>query len=414
MKRMLSILLAVCMIALVAIPAFAEVQNIKVSGGIIMTGMNRDNFVNRGAGATYPDSGTRDFYNTATTLGVAADLTDNVSATMVLGNERDWGVAAGNQNIIAMESYITMKELLYSALTVKAGRMSLGIADSLVIGDGTSTTNLITDDLSNQTQWDAIAGILDYDPLTVIMGTAKVSDEAQSSTDDVDLYFVDAIYKFGDDMNTVLDTYFATAHYSSTGAGVKGLDVNVLAAVLNLEPVERVSAKLGLALQNGDYNATRNLDAMSFDLGLNYAIDNEYAPVVGVKYLYRSGDDQATGSADYTGWLPLYENQINGQIYDVNTNTNAIALTLSAAPIDRLTVGLEYWMFLLDESLKTATGTNSTSDEAGSELDLSASYAYTEDVTLGAGLAWFFPGDYYKSGFDETAMQAMVQVAVKF
>lgn len=414
MKRMLSILLAVCMIALVAIPAFAEVQNIKVSGGIIMTGMNRDNFVDSGAGATYTDIGTRDFYNTATTLGVAADLTDNVSATMVLGNERDWGVAAGDQNIIAMESYITMKELLYSALTVKAGRMSLEIADSLVIGDGTSTSNLITDDLSNQTQWDAIAGILDYDPLTVIMGTAKVSDEAQSSTDDVDLYFVDAIYKFGDDMNTVLDTYFATAHYSSTGTGVKGLDVNVLAAVLTMEPVERVSGKLGLALQNGDYNATRNLDAMSFDLGLNYAIDNEYAPIVGVKYLYRSGDDQATGSADYTGWLPLYENQKNGQIYDVNTNTNAIALTLSAAPIDRLTVGLEYWMFLLDESLKTATGSNSTSDEAGSELDLSASYAYTEDVTLGAGLAWFFPGDYYKSGFDETAMQAMVQVAVKF
>jgi Alginate export len=414
MKKMLTILLAVSMIALVAMPAFAEVQNIKVSGGIIMTGMNRDNFVNRGAGAAYTDSGTRDFYNTATTLGVAADLTDNVSATMLLGNERDWGVSAGNQNIIAMESYITMKELLYSALTVKAGRMSLGIADSLVVGDGTSTTNLITDDLSNQTQWDAIAGILDYDPLTVIMGTAKVSDEAQTSTDDQDLYFVDGIYKFGDDMNTVLDAYFATKHSSSTGAGVKGLDVNVLAAVLNLEPVERVSAKLGLAMQNGDYNATRKLDAMSFDLGLNYAIDNEYAPVVGVKYLYRSGDDQATGSADYTGWLPLYENQINGQIYDVNTNTNAIALTLSAAPVDRLTVGLDYWMFLLDESLKTATATNSTSDEAGSELDLTASYAYTEDVNLGACLAWFFPGDYYKSGSDETAMQAMVQVGVKF
>ena len=61
MKKMLTILLAVSMIALVAMPAFAEVQNIKVSGGIIMTGMNRDNFVNRGAAVAYTDSGTRDF-----------------------------------------------------------------------------------------------------------------------------------------------------------------------------------------------------------------------------------------------------------------------------------------------------------------------------------------------------------------
>ena len=415
MKKMLMILLAVSMIALVAMPAFAEVQNIKVSGGITITGMLRDSFVTSGAATAYTEAtDSRDIYNTVTTLGVEADLTDNVSATMVLGNERDWGVAAGDQNIVVFASYITMEEMLYSALTVKAGRMPLVIADGLALGDGTTTTNLITDDLSQQTEWDAIAGILDYDPLTVIIGTAKVSDETQLTTDDVDLYVIDAIYKFEDDMNTVLDAYYATCHTSTSNAQ-KSEDVNVLAAVLTMEPAERVSAKLGLGLQMGDYSATRNLDAMSMDIGVNYAIDNEYAPVVGFKYLYRSGDDQATGAnADYTGWMPLYESQTNGAIYDVNTNTNAFALTLSAAPADRLTVGMEYWMFTLDESLKTATTANSTSDEAGSELDFSAAYAYTEDVNLGVCLGWFFPGDYYKSGSDETAMQAMVQVGVKF
>ncbi|MBU1088207.1 MAG: alginate export family protein [Candidatus Omnitrophica bacterium] len=439
MKRMLTILLAVSMIALVAMPAFAEVQNIKVNGGVKITGITREGFINRGpAGSTtgYPEADSRDWYNTVTTLGVAADLTDNVSATMVLGNERDWGLATATTTttgdataVTVFSSYITMEEMLYSALTVKAGRMPLAIADKLIVGDGTGNINsLNSGNLSAQTEFDAIVGILDYDPLTVILGTVKVSDEAQSASDDVDLYLVDGIYKFEDDMNTVLDAYFGTAHYSSPGAATltgpganstRTADVNVLAAVLTMEPAERVTAKFGIGYQFGDYQktatASRGLDAMALDLGVNYAIDNEYAPVVGLKYVYRSGDDQATGAnADYTGWLGLYEQQINGAIFDPNTNISAFALTATAVPADRLTIGLEYWMFTLDESLKTATTQCSTSDEAGSEIDLTASYAYTEDVKIGLGLGWFFPGDYYKSGFDETAMQALVQVAVKF
>ncbi len=438
MKKMLMILLAVSMVALIAMPAFAEVQNIKVSGGITIKGITRDNFGVTGSSGSrtftdsgpnlagtqeFGDGGTRDFYNTVTTLGVAADLTDNVSATMLLANERDWGVATGSdgvtaesQNIVALASYITMEEMLYSALTVKAGRMPLVIADGLVLGDGTrSETGLLAPDLSVQNQWDAIAGILDYDPLTVIIGTAKVTDSETQVDDDIDVYVIDAIYKFEDDMNTVLDTYYATAHTSSS-KDAKSEDLNILAACVTLEPTEGLAAKLGLAFQSGDFSDTRNLDAMAFDIGVDYAIDNEYAPVVGLKYIYRSGDDQATAAnADQTGWQPLFESQQNGAIYDPNTNINAIALTATAMPADRCTVGIEYWIYTLDESLKTAVAkTYTTDDDAGQELDLNASYAYTEDVNIGLSLAWFFPGGYYATGNDETATQAVLSLGVKF
>ncbi|MFH1062977.1 MAG: alginate export family protein [Candidatus Omnitrophota bacterium] len=431
MKRILSILLAVCMVALVAMPAFAEVQNIKLNGGITIKGIMRDNFSATGSGggvalSGFSDVGARDFYNTATTLGVAADLTDNVSATMLLGNERDWADAGSNQTISALASYITMKEMLYSALTVKAGRLPLVIADGLIVGDGTTgEANLLAPDLSIQNQFDAIAGILDYDPLTVIIGTAKVRDTAQTSNGDIDLYVVDGIYKFEDDKNTVLDAYYATAHYSSAD-GLTGvltdsgaaMDVNVLAACLTMQPVEALSAKLGIAYQFGDYSKTatskRDLDAMAYDIGLNYAIDNEYAPKVGLKYVSRSGDDATSTTGDYKGWLALFENQTNGAIYDPNTNISAIALTATAVPADRLTVGIEYWMYTLAESQPAVASVTSTSDEAGTELDLMAGYAYTEDVNLGLSLAWFFPGDYYVSGNDETAMQAILSLGVKF
>jgi hypothetical protein len=227
-------------------------------------------------------------------------------------------------------------------------------------------------------------------------------------------------------MNTVLDAYYTQAHYSSpgttsgvTGASTQATDINVLAAMVTFEPMDRVMAKIGVAIQQGEYLKTaatkRDVDAMAYDLEATYALDNEYSPVVGLKYIYRSGQDASKTTGDFEGWLPLTEDQTNGIIYDPNTNISAIALTGTAIPADRVTVGAEYWIYTLAEKQGAAVANStSTDDEAGTELDLTATYAYTEDVSIGASLAWFWPGDYYVGGNDETAMQAMVEVGVKF
>ncbi|MCK5591816.1 MAG: alginate export family protein, partial [Candidatus Pacebacteria bacterium] len=431
-----------------ALPAFAEVQNIKVTGSVLVRGFYRDNYgtTGSGAGAAFSDgnatlAGTqafasaesRDWYNTQTRLGVSADLTDNVAASILIANERDWQNTASNASTISLKnSYITFKEMLYSPLTLKVGKMGLKVADKLVVGDGSIGANtFLASDYQDGKSFDAIVGILDYDPMTLVLGTIKVGDAAQSATDDVDLYLIDAIYKFEDDMNTVLDAYFATAHYNSpdsdgtagvdrsgpTSTSTRGTDVNVLAAVLTTEPMESLSAKLAVALQNGDYvksaASSRNLDAMAIDLFVDYAIENDYSAKVGLKYVYRSGED-SSNTGDFEGWLPLYEDQCNGIIYDPNTNISAFAITASAAPADRLTVGAEYWMYSLDETQTAVANVTSTDDEAGQELDLTARYAYTEDVSMGLELAWFFPGNYYVSGNDKTAQQVMIELGVKF
>ena len=439
MKRMLIMILALSMVAVLAMPVFAEVQNIKVNGSIKIRGFVRDNYATVGSGggayftgASFTEAlGSRDWYNTQTRLGVSADLTDNVSANILIGNERDWQNAGSKTTVGLKNSYITLKEMLYSPLTLKIGKMGVKVADKLIVGDGSiGDKKLLGSDYQDGKSFDAIVGILDYDPLTLVLGTIKFAEASQATTDDVDGYLIDAIYKFEDEMDTVLDAYFATAHYNSPhsdatgdttgpdGNSTTGVDVNVLAAVLTAVPVDGLSAKLGLAMQMGDYKKTatvsRDVDAMAFDLGLDYAIDNEYAPIVGLKYVYRSGADTSVTTGDYEGWLPMYEDQCNGIIYDPNTNISAIALTASMVPADRLIVGMEYWMYTLDEALKTATTANSTSDEAGQELDLTATYAYTEDVSMGLELAWFFPGNLYNSGYDETAQQIMLELGVKF
>jgi len=412
MKRMLITVLALSLVALVAMPALAEVQNIKVSGGITIRGFIRDNF---GSGITsFQDSKSRDWYMSTTTLGVDADLTDNVAASILIGNERDWQAETDTTSIVALASYVTVKELLYSPLTLKAGRMPVVIADGLVIGDGYSShsTLLAGGNYSAQTQFDTIHAILDYDPLTLIIGTIKVEDLAADAGDDADGYLVDAIYKFDDDMKTVLDVYGVNVHYNSDDTS-KGLDAYALAGVVTLEPVERLDAKLGLAYQMGDYTADRDLKAMAFDLGLGYAIDTDYSPKVGVKYVYRSGQDNSVTTGDFKGWQALFENQINGAILDPNTNISAIDLNASIVPLDRLTLALDLWWFNLNKQ-QVATASTTDKKEAGQELDLAAKYAYTEDVSMGLSLAWFFPGNYYADGYDKTAMQAMAELGVKF
>ncbi|MEA3437538.1 MAG: alginate export family protein [Thermodesulfobacteriota bacterium] len=454
MKRMLIMFLALSMVAVIALPAFAEVQNIKVTGSVLVRGFYRDNYATTGSGSGavltgFTETGSRDWYNTQTKIGIAADLTDNVGAAVVLGNERDWGVStatsttttgldsngdtytytdttADNSSEVQIRSaYITMQEMLYSPLTVKVGRMPVRVADGLAIGDGTTGEGVLGSDYADSKEYDAIMGTLDYDPLTLHIGTAKVVDKTQNAGDDTDLYVIDAVYKFEDDMNTVLDAYYTQAHYASPGlvgtgwtdTSTTGVDINVLAAMVTLEPMYALTAKVGIALQRGDYiknpTTSRDLDAMAYDLGLNYALDNEYSPVVGFKYIYRSGQDNSKNTGDYEGWLALSEDQTNGVIYDPNTNISAIAFNVTAVPADRLTVGLEYWIYSLAES-QVATGTTSNDDEAGTELDLTAQYAYTEDVSMGLNLAWFWPGDYYVGGNDETAMQAMLEMGVKF
>ena len=83
-----SILLAVVlMVALVAVPASASVQNIKVSGSIDSTYLWRDNF---DLGFATASDRNQSVPLTQTTLQVDADLTDQVSATVALINERAW------------------------------------------------------------------------------------------------------------------------------------------------------------------------------------------------------------------------------------------------------------------------------------------------------------------------------------
>jgi len=130
MKKLLVAVIAV----LIASPAFASIQNVKVSGDIQTTYVNRQDFslgaLNSPIDLTLGDSGSlgtpaglksQSLVAEQTRVRVDADLSDNISATVRLINERAWGTptsVAGGDDVDLDLAYVTLREFLYSSSAV--------------------------------------------------------------------------------------------------------------------------------------------------------------------------------------------------------------------------------------------------------------------------------------------------------
>src|SRR5262245_27302134 len=104
-------LLALVMVTLLAMPAFASVQNVKVSGDIDSTYLYRHGFdLGANKNGTYSQPLNQSVFLTQTRLRVDADLTDNVSTTVALINERAWDVDGENSTDIDLNlAFVTLR-----------------------------------------------------------------------------------------------------------------------------------------------------------------------------------------------------------------------------------------------------------------------------------------------------------------
>ncbi|KPK39303.1 MAG: hypothetical protein AMJ78_08700 [Omnitrophica WOR_2 bacterium SM23_29] len=151
------LLTAFCIAALaiaVATPAFAAVQNIKVSGEVSARGIFMNNYDLKdeslestnvtwpfpglaGAGLEIADD-DESFILSTVKVGIDADLTDNVSASITLADQTRWGDDIGGNfgDIQLNKAYITLKEFFYSPLTLKIGRQDLTFGQGFIVGPG--------------------------------------------------------------------------------------------------------------------------------------------------------------------------------------------------------------------------------------------------------------------------------------
>jgi len=507
-------LLVAAIVVLMASPAFAAIQNVKVSGDITSTWLNRNDF-NLGItnGTEYVATGNaggnkyiaasplggngptayvplglrrQNVFITQTRLRVDADLSDNVSTTVGLINERAWGAeghfanTAGNvstqsenTDVQIYLASVTMRELLYSPLTVTVGRQIFNYGNGLILGDGgvnnqaTGDLQFIAQDLTMRTSYDGIKAVLDYKPLTIDLiyfknGQFLPDGNSLSHKSSSDVYGINANYQLSDPWSTVMETYMFSRINGSisqtTGLTVsnRGDTLFVPGLRASTNPVKGLNVQGELAWQLGNHpvvvtapagtsqNEAEKRYAMAAQLLASYSLPvyKKYKPSVNASYTYVSGDRNGLANYNsgisksakvYSAWDPFNENQGGGTIYNTLfplTNMHILALGASANPLEDVTAAFTWsglWAAAYYNEanplalFQPTAGTNliypitrRNTRGLGNEYDINLTYNYTEDVTFGVSVGWFVPGDVFLKENSTTASQALADVAVKF
>ncbi len=426
MSKRLTLILSLALgIGLIASFAYAEVQNIKVGGDLTTLALTRYGF-----NLANPETDASGLVSVVR-LRVDADLTDDVGVTVRLLNERVWGsldqglattpaasaaYAKSSDEIDLDLAYVTLKEFLYSPLTLVVGRQEIHLGSELLIGDvdtnqvanaGSTVLPAGTRDLSARKSLDAIVGVLDYNPLTLTLGFAKgVESELTAATDDINVYVVNADYDFGT-LGTVGQLYYVLQEQNKQ-------DINNIGARVVSSPVDNLSVNAEYCYQTARRAAGQegHRSDSAVLLGATYAFpDVATSPSIGIDYTRISEN-----------WNVMFENITPADIVNAllpNTNYQAIGITAQAKPMEDVTARLRYANVRVIEGI-SAPATNPCNisldpnkKEVGNEVDLSFIYDYTEDVQLGLSLGYLDAGKAIASP-REDATQVIGSMKVTF
>jgi len=457
-------------ILLLSIPAFAAVENIKVSGDINEQYVARDLSM---GGTAYNQADSESFLLSQVRLRFDADLTENVSGVIRLIDERTWGeedTFSDNTDVALDLAYIELKEFLYQPLSVTVGRQNLRYGSGLIVGDpdtnmtvaSTAITNNRFGDLSLRKSFDAAKIVLDFAPWTIDAIYSKVRQPYTTSllTDgthihnNTDLWGVNANYQWGS-FDGVTEAYYFGAQnnrnnmlytFVATQVPENQAITQVIGARTQFNPMEKLTLGLEGAYQFGDVqvpiaaNPARHLSAFAIEANAEYRFMTKYSPTLGLNYVYLSGNDDVNGNGaggdkKLTAWDPMFEDQSLGEIMNIlfpNSNVQGARVSGSMMPREDVTLGLSYsWLALANKLTETNVyGTiynpplgrystdnydfNNLEGYLGSEVDTFATYDYTEDVQLKLTGAWFMPGDFFTSTNDDVAYSVRGGVNLNF
>lgn len=437
MSKRLILILALAFVVGIAFTAYAEVQNVKVGGDITALGISRNLSL-----TSAKNNNDASSIASIVRIKVDADLTDNVMTTVRLLNERYWGsetehVSTGgeaNTEIVLDLAYVTLKEFLYSPLSLTVGRQELHFGNDMVIGDYDTNNRVSTAspfrwlsaadprdaDLSARKAFDAIRATLNYDPLIVDAIFAKVTPNATQKigNDDTNLFGINANYKV--DAKTTVEGYWFQKNVGKKAgtAAVKKVDrvdtvgtrvvnTSLENLILNGEVAYQFGKRAGTTALTEDSSVNRKAWALETAATYNWK-KVKYTPSTTVLYSYFSGDHENnaynTNLGAYRGWDPMYENQNFGNIANAlfdQTNAHILGGIVAAKPMDDVILKGEYYAFWWAKAYPDGTTVTTRRGDilatsqrrfVGQEVDLTATYDYTEDVQFALMGGWFMPG----------------------
>lgn len=449
-RKLAKLVVAIGVVAM-AIPSFAAVENVKVGGDIDVKMIYRDSFDFNALGL---DENT--FTYIGTRVYIAAELTDNVSAMIRLINERDFGndyLREVEGSLVVDLAYVKLADLLTPGLDLIVGRQEIQLGEGLVVGSRYRAIDyLLADlgtaalDLGQQKAFDAVR--VNYAiPATNISLTgfkAKIAEtyglaplgiltslgSPIGEIGDVDLYGLGLTYDNG---VFCIDPYFV---YTIMADGPQDLDLMTGGVRVGYTPMENLNLKLELAKQFGDTDfGNVDFEGWAGLFGVSYTFNTSMQPTITAGYSYFSGQDAA--ATDLEAWIPVFPANIASRVGKIaypllfpageGIMMNPLCLIASGGgsalqglqvinvgfglkPTEKLTIGLDLFNLTADES-------GAASDDYGNEIDLSLTYAYTEDVSFGIDLGTLLTGDNIEDTLGvnvDDPWQAIVSMKVVF
>lgn len=435
MKKVL--ILALLLAVGVSFGAFAEVNDIKVSGSIETQMVNLD--ADLGSVGTGEKGG---FVVGTTKLRFDADMTEDVSAVIELINERLWG-----QNQLSYSStndgketdgvdihlaYVKMKDFLGMPATITIGRQQMKIGSGLIMRGGSELSVLDTAGSVSSlaecfTRKNAVDGIrmqLDFDPVAVDLFYQKWAEGSESSrTDDTNYYGIDVQYNMSEGTNVgayaIVKDFGGYDDFTAYSAYTYGART---AIAVN----DNIDVKVEAAIQLGDdVTSTERLKANIVDVAFNYKMLDSANTKIGLAYQRASGDK--VGSLDQEAWNKFrggFDLGIATMFTNESSNVQVFKASMSRDIREDIMLSADY-RYLMQARASNATsytdgdtGASYTvvgkNRELGQSIDLKLAYDYTEDVEMGLAQGFFFPGQYFTSDNDQPAYATNAYVKVSF
>ncbi|GAB4351140.1 MAG: alginate export family protein [Candidatus Abyssubacteria bacterium] len=428
-----TIVLALALVVALALPAFAEVEEVTVGGSIQVRGQvltpGVDPSGSSGAIGFDDDINENDWITQRTRVNVDAKLSGGVRGFVELQSYDFWGTEAevaeeidgfedgflssttggAEDDVDLYQAYIEMNDIADYPFMLRIGRQELVYGREWLVGNNDAGVDFFG------LSFDAVKASYNDDLFQIDAWWSKLEENTAPSASeveqdgDVDFYGVYGTYKGLEDI--AIDGYWLFVRDGvDSGSGFDNLKLHTVGArgagMWDLG-AGVLDANIEAAFQFGDNGEDGDYEGWAFNAMAGYTFnDVQWSPRLEGEYVYFSGDDDAADE-DSEEFVRLFsdvhygELNLGGTLDAAATNLHIFKIGGSIVPVERLTLKADFYYFLLaedDEEGGATTfgidqGTASADDNPGYELDIVADYQYTEDLNLRVGWAHFFADD---------------------
>ena len=451
-----------------AVSAFADVQNIRISGDIRIRGyffsdMSGTLAVPALTGGGVQKDSADSFITQRTRVTVEADLEDHVLVVVTLRAESMWGGA--NESLEGSagagmgglpvgltkinrgfdvgidEAYVQFNEMFWSPLTLKLGRQYLQYGRGLIFSN-----------LDQEYNFDAARLVMDFYPLTVDLVYIKAWEGqffgagnygwgsigklvGPSNTSDIDVIFLNARYEMSDSVLRDVEAYVGYTANNTSLAGFRmgfpwippsgspgvGASPIIFGLRADLVPVKNLEVWGEAAYEMGNYNTTESLNAWLANLGGRYTFANaKWKPAINANYVYASGG----GTDGKNTFVPWFDYNYFGYVFNpALANIHIFNLGASVKPSKNTSVSLQgYYYMKAAQGLPVASNRNvdfggfgvaepaGGGKDVGGEIDLIGGYDYSKDVRLQLVYGVFVPASGFKSNGGACEASSLAQL----